>query len=90
MRLATPAILIATAASLALGACGVSDDEPPANTGNQIDMDTDASVMAEDAVPAPEGMEDDVDLPINDSDAVSPNTVDGVGTDDADAGRRSY
>ena len=56
MRLATPAILIATAASLALGACGVADDEPPANTGNQIDMDTDARPScAEDAVPAPEG-----------------------------------
>ncbi len=82
MRIATTFALTA-ASALALAACGgeMTDDEVPYNEGNSEVADTDEAVSTEEAIPAPDSVEDEVDVPPADAPGVTPNTVEGVGSD---------
>ncbi|MGB7371736.1 MAG: hypothetical protein WA907_10850 [Erythrobacter sp.] len=82
---ARSAVLAAGALTLAACSGEATDDEVPYNEGNTEAYDTETFDSTEDAVPAPEGVDEAIEVPINDDPGVTPNTVDGVGSDDADA-----
>jgi len=83
---------IATGA-LALAACGgeMTDDEVPYNEGNTAGSELEELEGTENAIPAPEETEGEIeDVPSEDIPGVTPNTVEGVGSGDAQEERPSY